>query len=217
MIPQPWIKTRCKELGKTLKGLGQAMGELDGSRITEILAGTRRVQPVEAQAMAIYLELPYEVVSERLYGSVPTIGGDVRSQRPVQWAEPQTLPLYAARDLGGGIVELSIDPAKSVPVPAFSQPIAGAFLCYVATDHMAPAYERGDSVLINPIQPPAPGNDVLLISGGNGEPRKAALRRLLAITETHWNVKYYHPSEKTEKFDRKTWHTAMRVEAVRRR
>lgn len=215
MQPQPWIKPRCKELGKTLKGLGEAMGGLDGSRITEIIAGTRRVDAQEVQPMADYLQLSYEVVYGRLFGSVPSIGGDVKNAQRAAIAQPDELRVFAARDLGGGIVELSDEPA--LRIPSFtSTTAADAFACYVVTEHMSPAYEIGDCLLINPVQPAAPGNDVLLISGGAGELRKGALRHLVSFTETHWVVKQLNPP-KSEKFDRKTWHTAYKVGAVQRR
>jgi hypothetical protein len=214
MQPQPWIKPRVKELGKTLTGLGEAMGGLDGSRITEIMAGTRRVQSAEVPLMAAYLELPYETVYSRLFGTVPSVGGDVRSARPAQWGEDQgKLRVFAARDLGGGIVELAGDTAE-VALPA-GQSIPNAFNCYVTTDHMSPAYEQGDDLRVNPMLPVAPGNDVLLVSGSNGDPLKGALRRLVGYSDTHWNVKQWNP-EKNEKFDRKLWRP-LRVESVKRR
>jgi hypothetical protein len=214
MQPQPWIKPRVRELGKTLTGLGQAMGGLDGSRITEIMAGTRRVQSAEVSKMAAYLELPYEVVYGRLFGSVPSISGDVRNARPAHLGRDlDELRVFAARDLGGGIVELSADTAElAFPV---SQAVPKPFNCYVITDHMSPAYEQGDDLRINPTLPVAPGNDVLLVAGRDGEPTRTALRRLVDYTDTHWIAKQWNPA-KNEKFERKIWH-ALRVESVKRR
>lgn len=214
MHPQPWIKSRVREIGKTLAGLGRAMGGLDGSRITEIMAGIRRVRVDEVEPMAQFLNLPYEVVYGRLFGSVPTLGGDVRSLPTNGTLQPLGLiRLYAAKDAGGGIMSLSDDPAAVGPGAAAS---ADAFDVYVTSGHMTPAYEIGDQLTIEPLQPPAPPVDVLLISGGNGLPRQATLRRLLAISETHYTAKQWNP-EKTDKFDRKQWHSAFRVVAVRRR
>lgn len=217
MQSQPWIKARTKELGKTLKGLGEAMGGLDSARVTEIMAGTRRVGGDEVSPMAAYLELPYEVVYQRLYGSVPSLSGDVRHARPIQQVgEQETLRIFHAREAGGGIVELSDEPALRVPTIFATSP--DAFGCYVVTDHMVPAYERGDCLIVNTVQPAAPGNDVLVISGGNGEPRRATLRNLVAISDSHWVVRQWNPpTPKGEKLDRKIWHTAYRIEGVRRR
>lgn len=213
MQPQPWIKPRVKELGKTLKGLGDAMGGLDGSRITEIMAGTRRVDAQEVAPMAAYLELPYEVVYSRLFGSVPSLSGDVRNGRPAQpRIEQIEARIFTVRDLGGGIVELAGDTAE---VAFAAGKIPNAFNCYVTTDHMSPAYEQGDDLRINPTLPVAPGNDVLFVSGDEGHPMKGALRRLVGYTDSHWQVKQWNP-EKTERLDRKTWRP-LRVESVRRR
>ncbi len=220
MQSQPWIKLRVKELpGKTLRGLGQVMGGLDGSRLTEIMAGTRRVQQSEAEAMAVYLELPYEVVHGRLFGSIPAIGGDVRSPSYAQTTTkpPAELRVYGARDLGGGVMEFSNEPVADPAAQAFVQPTPDSYTCYVVTDHMSPAYEVGDQILINPLPPVSPGHDVLLISGGQeGTPRKATLRRLIKDLGTHWHVQQLNPP-KTDKLDQKVWHTAQRVVAVKRR
>lgn len=214
MQPQPWIKERCKELGKTLAGLGQALGGLHSSRVTEIMAGTRRVQAGEVRPMAAYLELPYEVVYNRLFGGVPSVAGDVRGLRHAQEGRDlEELRVHPARDLGGGIVELSADTADlAFPV---SEAVPRPFNCYVTTSHMSPAYEEGDDLRINPQLPVAAGNDVLLVSGRDGDSTRTALRRLVEKTDTHWIVKQWQPA-KTEKFDRKSWH-ALRVEGVTRR
>lgn len=209
MQPQPWIKLRIKELpGKSLGKLGQAMGNLDAARVTEVMAGTRRVQPREAQAMAAYLELPYETVHQRLFGSVPPIGGDVHAPRAAQWVQ-QPGSVLGVRDLGGGIMELIQGP------PIFTA-ASEAFSCYVVNDLMAPALRRGDLITVTVIQPAHVEDDVLFISGKPGEPRIAALRHLVAIKDDHYVVKQWNP-EKNEKLDFKTWHTALRVEYIHRR
>lgn len=214
MQPQPWIKPRARELGKTLSGLGEAMGGLDGARITEIMAGTRRVQPAEAKAMAAYLELPYDVVSQRLYGSIPSVSGDVRNARPAQGGLITVdLRIFAARDLGGGIVEISPDTAI-LAMPAGTE-VPKPFNCFVTTDHMSPAYEPGDDLQINPALPTLNGNDVLFVAGRDDGQFRATLRKLVDRTDTHWLVKQWNPV-KTEKLDRKIWQ-ALRVEAVKRR
>lgn len=213
MQPQPWIKPRAKELGKTLSGLGEAMGGLDGSRITEIMAGTRRVQYGEAKEMAAYLELPYDVVYQRLYGSVPSVSGDVRNARPAQGVESNgDLRIFAAHDLGGGIVEISPDTAAlAFPV---GHAVPKSFYCFVTTEHMFPAYEVGDDVLINPTLPIINNSDILLVAGRDNGQARATLRKLVDRTDTHWIVKQWNPI-KTEKLDRKVWH-ALRVEGVKR-
>jgi hypothetical protein len=216
MQPQPWIKPRVKELGKTLQGLGHAMGGLDGSRITEIMAGTRRVQPTEVSKMADYLELPYEVVYGRLFGSVPSaVSGDVHRARAAITGQDQDEPrVHIVRDLGGGIVELSANTAElALPV---SHVVPKPFNCYVSTDLMSPAYEQGDDLRVNPTLPVARNTDVLLISlQDGGVPIWATLRRLVDYSDTHWIVRQHNPP-KQEKLDRKVWHP-LRVESVKRR
>lgn len=211
MQPQPWIKARVKELGKTLKGLGTAMGGLDAARITEIMAGTRRVQPPEVEALAVYLELPRETVHARFYGVVPLISGDVRSPSSAAQSQSAGLRVLNATDIGGGIVTLSKESVDTAVIT--TQPVLGAFSCYVVTDHMIPAYRRNDRIVVNPVQPADIGDDVLLLT--DDDQRNATLRHLVGITDSHWVVKQWNP-EKVDKLDRKIWRSAMRVESVHR-
>ncbi len=88
-------------------------------------------------------------------------------------------------------------------------------MAYVVTDHMAEAYRRGDQVLVNPMKPPAKGDDVILVDGEVGTKMKAAIRQLVDITDSHWIVKQLSPPRQ-EKFERKVW-KAFRIEGVRRR
>jgi hypothetical protein len=214
MQPQPWIKARVRELGKTLTGLGKAMGGLDGARITEIMAGTRRVQPQEAIAMARYLELPYADVYARLYGSVPSISGDVRDARAVSVEQARTtLRIFPARDLGGGIVEISPDTA-AIALPDGSS-VPAPFRCYVTTDHMSPAYEVGDDLEIDPTLPVTDGSDVVLISAEQGTVVNATLRRLVSKSGNHWKVKQWNPVA-TEHLPISKWR-AFRVRGVIRK
>lgn len=214
MQPQPWIKTRVKHLGKTLSGLGKAMGGLDSSRITEIMAGTRRVHAEEVRPMAAYLELPYEDVYSRLFGGVPSLAGEVRTFRAAQPEQEADQRIHPVRELAGGIVELSADTAD---IPFNTNDLTPRpFNCYVKTPHMVPAYEEGDDLRINPALPVAAGNDVLLVAPRiGGEPARAMLRRLVEKTDNFWVVKQHNPP-KTEKIDRKVW-IALRVESVKRR
>lgn len=218
MQQQSWIKPRVRDLGKTLAGLGRAMGGLDGARVTEIMAGTRRVQPQEAVAMAAYLELPVSEVYSRLYGSVPSVSGDVRDARAASVEQTRImLRVLAARDLGGGVMEISRDTAALTVPDGHSVP--APFRCYVTTEHMVPAYEVGDDLEVDPALPVTDGADVVLFSGGDGTVVNATLRRLLSRSETHWKVKQHNPdkSGKSEVLLLRSEWRAFRVKSVTRK
>lgn len=144
--------------------------------------------------------------------------GDVRDD-PVEfrWI-PGKLPVYAATDMGGGIVSVSDKPSANDALPRFAWDIPGVFGIFTVTEEMSPAYERGDRPLVNPSKPVREGDDVLILTGevGKGGTPRAALRRLVGITPTHWRAKQYNPP-KIEKFDRKEWPLAYRVESKRNR
>lgn len=144
--------------------------------------------------------------------------GDVRDD-PVEfrWIEGK-LPVYAATDMGGGIVSISEKPSANDALPRFAWDIPGVFGIFTVTEEMSPAYERGDRPLVNPSKPVREGDDVLILTGevGQGGTPRAALRRLVGITPTHWRVKQWNPP-KVEKFDRKEWPIAFRVESKRNR
>ncbi|KKL72777.1 hypothetical protein LCGC14_2081540 [marine sediment metagenome] len=59
-----WIEDCLKHLGKTKSEFGKALG-VPPPRITEIIQGTRRIQPGEVVPAARFLHLPVAVVLER--------------------------------------------------------------------------------------------------------------------------------------------------------
>lgn len=131
---------------------------------------------------------------------------------------PGKLPVYAATDMGGGIVSISKEPSANDALPRFAWDIPGVFGIFTVTEEMSPAYERGDRPLVNPSKPVREGDDVLILTGpvGKGDTPRAALRRLVSITPTHWRAKQWNPP-RIEKFDRKEWPIAFRVESKRNR
>ena len=109
---------------------------------------------------------------------------------------------------------LSSQPVSVGPIDTTASPDARRV--YVANDVMSPVYEIGDEVVSDPLRPPAPGCDVLLIRDADGNEFETALRRLEGISPTHWTARQTNPP-KTERLDRKIWHTAERIVFVIRR
>lgn len=151
-------------------------------------------------------------------GGTGQLTGDVREDTvEFRWI-PGKLPVFAATDIGGGLVSISEKPSENDALPRFAWDIPNVFGIFTVTEEMSPAYERGDRPLVNPSKPVRPGDDVLILTGevGKGGTPRAALRRLVAITPTHWRVKQWNPP-KVKKFDRKEWPIAFRVESKRNR
>ncbi len=156
--------------------------------------------------------------SEERRQGIGRLTGDVREDTVELGWLPGKLPVYAATDMGGGIVSVSEEPSAKEALPRFAWDIPGVFGIFTVTEEMAPAYERGDRPLVNPSKPVREGDDVLILTGevGKGGTPRAALRRLVSITPTHWRAKQWNPP-KIEKFDRKEWPIAFRVESKRNR
>lgn len=163
MKPQPWIKPRVRELGKTLRALGEAMGGLDGSRLTEIMAGTRRVQPPEIEPMAKYLELPYDEVYMRLFGISPESRANSASHQAVSnkvdTSVSVLIPLWNIRALAGGqggeILQMSDSLAAA---PAELRLVPDSFAVHYWDDLNLPFLRRGATLFVNPSSVPRIGD-----------------------------------------------------------
>lgn len=106
---------------------------------------------------------------------------------------------------------LSIEPVDLALRPEEVKNVPDAFGVHVASGEMEPAYGIGDYLCISPVPPPAPGKDVLLMSGKVGDPNvRTALRRLVSITDTHWACEQFTPPKK-ERFAKADWPHALRV------
>jgi hypothetical protein len=140
-----------------------------------------------------------------------TFSGDARGPVSVPRDGDPDLKVYRLVDTSGGIAVLSNEPVARAPRPEEVEGVPDAFGVYVASGEMEPAYSIGDYLCINPVPPPTPGKDVLLMTGRAGDPGvRTALRRLVSITDTHWVCKHFTPP-KTERFLRADWPHAPRV------
>jgi hypothetical protein len=199
MQPQPWIKARIKELpGKTLRGLGQAMGGLDGSRITEIMAGTRRVQPGEVAPMAEYLEMPHNEVYGLLFGITPESIAKSDSHAPVtarlDSSQTVLVPLWDVVLPGGtgsgDILQLA-KTASWVAAPQELRLAKDTFAAQVWDDDHAPWIRRGSTLFVNPSQKPRDGQWALFLLSADldaGIIQKPCIGVLLNRRGTAWNI-----------------------------
>ena len=90
------------------------------------------------------------------------------------------------------------------------QGVRDAFACYVVGKSMAPAYEQGNLLLVNPAVPPNAGDDCLLIQEAADGARYALIKRLVRFNSTAWTVKQWNP-DKTFTLPRKQWQRALLV------
>lgn len=203
MEPQPWIKIRVNELKgqgkeKTLKGLGQAMGGVDGSRITEIGAGTRRVKAVEIEPMAKYLEMPVDEVYSRLFGITPESRANIAGHAPVttriDTSATVLVPLWDITSPGSGASgdQLLLTKSESwEAAPQEARLVQNSFAVRAWDDDNAPWVPRGATLFVNPTKKPRDGQWGLFFRSGGveaGEIRNPSVSLLLHLRGNSWAV-----------------------------
>lgn len=198
MQPQPWIKVRTRELGKTLRGLGVAMGGLDGSRVTEIMAGTRRVKAAEVAPMAEFLEMTYDDVYARLFGSAPESRPKIESHSPVtsrvDTAASVLVPLWDITAPGGTASGATLQLSKSgswVAAPQELRLVQNSFAVQAWDDDNAPWVRRGATLFVNPSKKARDGDWCLFLGSGDWESGildRPCMGLLLGRTATTWKI-----------------------------
>jgi hypothetical protein len=201
MQPQPWIKARVKELRKSLKGLGEAMGNLDGSRITEIMAGTRRVQLTEVEPMARFLEMTYQDVYDRLFGTAPesrpkSVSHPLATTR-IDTSATVLVPLWQARETGGlgsGVFLHLVRSDSWAAAPAELRLIKDALAVQYWSDDNLPWLKRGSTLFVIPSSKAREGDCCILavefdpIAGTITSPRAGMLLGG-ASTSSAWKLR----------------------------
>jgi phage repressor protein C with HTH and peptisase S24 domain len=120
------------------------------------------------------------------------------------------LPVYASAEGGNGAMIVNFDPVNYTLRGAPLLGVKGAYAIYVSGDSMVPAYDPGDTALVNPNLPAAPGHDyVFFQSDGHGQ-TIACIKRLMRIASDKWHVRQFNP-QMDFTLDRKLWSEAQRV------
>jgi hypothetical protein len=200
MQPQPWIKARIKELGKpkTLRGLGLAMGGLDSARLTEIGAGTRSVKAGEIAPMAEYLEMTYDEVYGRLFGTPP----ESRTKNEhhnlvtsrIDTAQTVLVPLWDITAPGGTASGAQLQLTKSgswVAAPQELRLVQNSFAVQAWDDDNAPWVPRGSTLFVNPSKKARDGQWCLFLASedwASGLLERPCMGLLLGRTATTWKV-----------------------------
>lgn len=99
---------------------------------------------------------------------------------------------------------ITFDPIAFTLRPAPLIGVKGGYGMYVVGESMFPAFEPGDTVLVNPHLPPSPGRDAVFFqSDGHGQ-TTATVKRLIKITSSEWKVQQWNPSKEFS-LDRGLW------------
>jgi phage repressor protein C with HTH and peptisase S24 domain len=109
------------------------------------------------------------------------------------YADAVDLPVLGASEAGSGMLAVSNEPIDYIRRPAILANVREAYGLMIAGDSMEPAFEPGDTVLINPHLPPVANTNVVLYAdNGHGEV-KTLIKRLVRFTATEWHLLMHNP------------------------
>lgn len=109
---------------------------------------------------------------------------------------PRDIPVMATTEGPEGTfvldVETPVDLARRPPGLVGNR---GAFAIYVVGETMAPRYEAGELVFLDPFRPASVGDHVVVETdtGAPGDPPRCYLLRKLAVTDTEFVGEQYNP------------------------
>jgi len=204
-----WVKQRLRELGKTSRELARALG-ISPPRVSEMFAGNRAIDGDEVQKLARFLEMPVEWVAKKaaegglLEGSpvkLSEIDMEDRVDVPVASRMTKDVKVLGVA-IGGSEGDFLIngEVVDRVRRPPALVDVKDAFALYLAGDSMAPRYEPGDLIYLNPARAPRPGDDVVieLLPERDGDGHPAYVKRLLRRSPTAVKVAQFNPQKEIE-------------------
>lgn len=186
-----WLSRGLARAGRTQRGLALALG-VDASAVSRLLRGQRRLRAHEIPVAARYLGLDP--------AGALTDGALVDRAPAVAAAAPPPLELLgvtagSAPDIDDDLFLLN----DATPVDRVRRPDGlidrpRAFALKVIGSSMAPRYEPGDVITVDPDQPAAVGADIVVALGGDGAAgRCLLLKRLVQRTPTRLRLAQFNP------------------------
>jgi phage repressor protein C with HTH and peptisase S24 domain len=175
-----WIRDGLRKPGKTQKGLAEALG-IDASQVTRLLKGERQLKVAELPRIAGYLEEPTPFLRER---PVTSAG----HRKHAAQGEPDLQILGNARGGSDGFFLDNGAVHGYTPRPLDLVGIPEAYAVYMVGDSMTPAIKHGWLCYVNPLKPPAPGDDVVVqLSDGQGFIKELVRRTTKAVICKEYN------------------------------
>lgn len=120
------------------------------------------------------------------------------------------LPVFAAVEGGDGDLVVSTEPVDLVPRPWYLGEVKDGYGVIVTGDSMVPAYDPGDTAIVNPRLPYMRGKVHIFTCESENSHFKASIKILVKVTETEWIVEQHNPP-KTYSLPRSIWTHARRV------
>lgn len=215
MLRRQWIEDRLAELrrqgdrAKTKRALAKTIGA-HPARVTELIAGKRRVVATEAKKIAEFLGLPFEDVVKRLDHGPPETPSKPPAEislipsgpTPPFSAYPRDVPIVgaAAANIGRGSFHLNEgETIGFAPRPPGIADARNVYTVYVEGDSMEPRFFSGELIYVHPDRPPAPGCYVVVQQKiSDHDPPEASVKRLIRRTASKLVLEQHNPKATIE-------------------
>lgn len=211
------------------KGLGQkALGQLVGvsqatigkieskhSQSTEVLdklCAALGLDPASMPEEAFgRSRIPTAIVHRGANTPVPEYARD-----PAYWAGAAGLvgdvPLYASAEGGRGALIIEQDAIGSVKRPPLLQGVKDGYAIYLIGESMAPEFEPGDLLFVNPRLPVLANTTCVFYGAEEGAETLATVKRYIGQNEQEWFVRQFNPPQDFQ-LSREIWPIRHRIVA----
>lgn len=120
------------------------------------------------------------------------------------------LPVFAAVEGGDGDLVVSTEPVDLVPRPWYLGEVKDGYGVIVTGESMYPAYEPGDTAIVNPRLPYLRGKVHIFTCESENSHFRATIKVLIKVTQTEWIVEQHNPPKQFA-LPRSVWTHARRV------
>jgi phage repressor protein C with HTH and peptisase S24 domain len=175
MMDALWFQQALERAGASQADLARQL-RLAPSAVSRMLKGERQMKLLEAVQIAAFLGVSQEEVLRHAGAAAPAAPRSEPARRgrpPRALAAPsapprgEPIPIRSA-GRGGGEQEMFLEdgPIGYTPRPASLAGVRAAYATYMTGDSMAPRYEPGWLLHVNPFKPPTRGRDVVVYKKG---------------------------------------------------
>ncbi|GEP06852.1 XRE family transcriptional regulator [Methylobacterium oxalidis] len=186
------IETKAVQTTEVLDKLCEALG-LNPASLPEDAFGTAR--PPQRQPPVQGLSIPEYARDPAYWAAAAGLVGDV--------------PLYASAEGGAGALIIERDPIGTAKRPPLLQGVKDGYAIYLVGESMAPEFEPGDTLFVNPRLPVLANTTCVFYNTQSDEPR-AMVKRFLSSTEDEWHVQQFRPEREFD-LSRAEWGVRHRI------